>query len=372
MKAEGSIVESMFGDGSADNPFSARGDSESASEDQWTNEGPGWTNTEVPNVLQREDPRPKAQPATASLPRNLNVLGVSVACEDTEDCTYVLRLNDAITKLEQTTDSLSGPQEDEDILVRAIVHGGDAAGRVHHFDIVWRFLRAYDEGLWYRAGQAGRLATLWQMRNNMLHKIQPKNQQQREISPFMAPTQNQLSCKKRAPIVDYFGWPAVRNHLLTQGIGKRTGKALIAFVESFRFVWPYDVRDTYKVNRSTGIYSFSESFNRSWNDLSCFRMLHNDLIPYYVHPSLAQAAPAPSATYHPSFEHQDSDESVDEEVVRSTDVVVPDLESMLQNDHPIEGWMQNFDMSMPNGASQYAMDRFTLSHEAGLNQWPTI
>ncbi|EME38835.1 hypothetical protein DOTSEDRAFT_75535 [Dothistroma septosporum NZE10] len=365
VKAEGSVVESICGDGSVDFPFSTREVSDSSSEGHHT--------SEAAHFAEHGHTSSTTQACTVPATRNPNVLGVNIGCEDSEDCSYILRLNDAITKVEHTPDILSSIHEDEDIMVRAIVHGWDAAERLHHFDIVWRFVRAYDDGLWHRAGKVERLATLWQMRNTMLHKISPKNQQQRPISSFMAPTEKQLSCKKRPPVVDYFGWPPVRNHLLAQGIGNCSGTASIAFAENFRFVWDYDLRDCFKINKSTGIFSVSEAFNRSWNDICSYRMLQCDLIPYYVHPNLAQAAPISSTAIHASFEDQGSDEEVDEEVIRFADAQLPNIDSILQDcGHQTGEWMQNFDISVSKDVLQCAMDPFTLSHQAGLSQWPAL
>lgn len=362
LKFEGSIAESVFEEGESSNnndPFSVGINWEdSPSDDQDV--------TEVPKPAEPENPKPKAR--TMSATRNLIVMGINLLCQDNDECTYFSRLNQAIIKVEQTPDHLSTLEEDQDILIRAILHGWDAAERVHHFDIVWRFLRAFDEGLWYRAAPLERAAHFWQMRCTMLHKIKPKNQEKRAAPSFMAPTVGQQVVTKYPAVVDYFGWPQVRNHLLKQGIKNCPGKCSIAFAESFRFVWPYQLRDVYKVNRSTGMYSFSEDFLRSWNDLSCYRMLQNNLIPYYVHPSLAQAIPQPK--FDSTFTCDDSDDSSDEDILTNTAASTgfPALDAVMQ-DQSVPDWITSFNMEISGDASQYFADPFSIAHETSLAQW---
>lgn len=236
------------------------------------------TQPQSSNFKQAQEPR-----QAASLPRSLVVLGVDLYCEDSDEATYLLRLNELIEKLEKTPDNLSSLEEDQDILIRAIACGWDASERLHHFDIVWRFLRAFDEGLWHRAQPIERFAHFWNVRSTMLHKIQLKNQPRRKMATFMSTAVGQRSSSYPA-IIDYFGWPQVRKHLLTTGLKQCTDRGVLAFTESFRFVWPWELRDAYKINKTTGMYSFSEAFLESFNDISSFRLLANELVPFEVRP----------------------------------------------------------------------------------------
>lgn len=150
LKLESSTAESVFEEGTE--TFSAGLNWEdSPSEDQ--------DPVEIPKPAEREEPKPKTR--TMSATRNLIVMGINLLCQDSDECTYFSRLNQAIIQVEQTPDHLSTLEEDQDILMRAILHGWDASERVHHFDIVWRFLRAFDEGLWYRAAPLERVAHFW-------------------------------------------------------------------------------------------------------------------------------------------------------------------------------------------------------------------
>ncbi|EME86976.1 uncharacterized protein MYCFIDRAFT_162549, partial [Pseudocercospora fijiensis CIRAD86] len=166
LKSESAADSTAESSSSFPDPISAT-NWDSPSEDQWI--------PEIPKPVDSAARKARAKVAPAS--RNLIVLGISMLCEETDDTSYFQRVNAAISKVEQTPDNLSTIEEDMDILSRAIVHGWDAAERVHHFDIVWRFLRAFDEGLWYRAAPVERFAHFWGMRCHLLYKIQPKNQE---------------------------------------------------------------------------------------------------------------------------------------------------------------------------------------------------
>ncbi|PPJ52346.1 hypothetical protein CBER1_09842 [Cercospora berteroae] len=340
---------------------------DTASEDQWMMEVVKPTEMEVPQ--QPQPAMPMRQITQTS--RNLVVLGINLFCANNDDTTYFPRLNELIEKIEKTPDTLSTLEEDMDILIRAMVSGWDAAERVHHFDIVWRFLRAFDEGLWYRAPPVERFAHFWNMRSTMLHKINPKNQPRRKMASFMSPTIGQRSANHPS-VVDYFGWPLVRNHLLTNGITNCSGRSAIAFAESFRFDWPWEARDVYKINRSTGVYSFSEEFMKAFDDITSFQLLANQLIPFEIHTP-------PKTAAQTDFAQGDDHSSVDDEFAYQT----PGFESVSSHgqgmpqqhvDSSAEDWMNTLAAMHEAGrhAMHNAIPSFTMAHEPSLAQWPAV
>lgn len=361
LKVESTAESAVESSSNCPDPVSAT-NWDSPSEDHWIPEA------QKPLELEAK----KAARATAApASRNLIVLGINLLCEETDDPSYFQRVNAAIAKLEQTPDDLSTCEEDMDILSRAIVHGWDAAERVHHFDIVWRFLRAFDEGLWYRAAPIERFVHFWQMRATMVWKINPRNQERREVATFMQPTLSQRSAVPHPPVIDYFGWPQVRNRLLREGINKCAGKASIAFAESFRFDWKYELRDMYKVNRQTGVYSLSESFLRSWNDLECYRMLTHDLIPYYAHPMTALQTPAAGD----GDDGDCDDSSVDEEIGAQKVAIegnATQTQHLANQASHTEDWMSQFGMDISQDVTQFDIDSFSLPNDNHLTHWPTI
>jgi len=55
-------------------------------------------------------------------------------------------------------------EEDDDLAVRAVLHGWEAAKQSHSLDIAWQVLEMVDRGLFYRSGSVERVATLRLMR----------------------------------------------------------------------------------------------------------------------------------------------------------------------------------------------------------------
>ncbi|CAK3795175.1 Hypothetical predicted protein [Lecanosticta acicola] len=350
LKHEGSTVDSKVDDSATVDLLGTRYDSP-RSDDQWT---------ELPRTLEQDAPK-HSRPMSAT--RNLIVMGVNMLCEDSEDCSFFPRLNEAISKLEQTPDNLSLLEEDQDIMIRAIVSGWDAAESVHHFDIAWRFIRAFDEGLWYRAAPLERLAVLWRLRNNLVYKIQPKNQARRKISSYMYPTLAQRARAARPPVVDYFTWPQVRDGLLIEGIERCPGKSTIAFAENFRVDWPYELRDVYKYNKRKGVYCFSHQYLETMDDVAAFKMLNHTLVPYYTNPTLAPTFPVSEI---------DSDESVDEELQATREPsTIPSADALMQEASNPD-WTVAFPVDLSELAGNYAYDPFPRADVAGLAQWPTF
>jgi hypothetical protein len=224
---------------------------------------------------------------TSSPKGNLTLLGESLLCSEDEDTTYFDRLNRVLEQVEThpsaTTGHISNSTVDQDILVRAILYGWDAAERLHHFDIVWRFLRAFDEGLWYRAGPLERLAHHWLFRNVMLHKMRPTNQPLRSIPTFMRPTQTQRSSMEHQSLADYYAWPKVRDLVIDRGGLNITGRTSIAFIRAIRFDWPYELRDAFHKNvrgpptsgpgeTNNGTFQLSGEFLKRFHWLGNFRL----------------------------------------------------------------------------------------------------
>ncbi|SMY30001.1 unnamed protein product [Zymoseptoria tritici ST99CH_1A5] len=344
------------------------GSSASPSEDQW----------DPPEASKTNERELKPIARAASSTRNLMVLGVNMLCENTDDNSYSTRLNQALERVEQTPDNLSNEDEDQDILVRAMVFGWDAAERVHHFDIGWRFLRALDEGLWWRAGACERFANTWQMRNTLVHKIHPKNQKRRILSDVAQPTIQQQASLGHPAVADYFVWPDVRNVIVANGIRHISGKSTIAFAESFRFIWPYELRDMYKVNKTTGMCEVSEHFKKSVNSLSSYRMEHHSLLPYF-----SQPIATPTAT---GLAEKTGKERVggNED---TTEVTITEMPTVRTGGHgndalnacssgimqDVADWMTPFQMDLgTNEAAVFGIDSYTLAQEIGMAQWPAI
>jgi hypothetical protein len=176
------------------------------------------------------------------------------------------------------------------------------------------------------------------------------------------------------PIAHYFGWPQVRNIVKAKGVNNTTGKASIAFAQNFRFAWPWEMRDIYKINRATGLYSLSEAFLRNFNDLSCFRMMQSDLVPFYVNNSLQVQTKLPHLQQQvPTF--SSATRNVNEEPAAprtAVEAVVAQTEQLMQTDASAEEWMSSFNSAIVEQYEQLAMYPFQAVHEPGLMQWPAV
>lgn len=166
------------------------------------------------------------------------------------------------------TEQLSLPHEDDDLVIRGLLHGWDFAAQTHKLDTVWRFLRMFDLYLYKSMSAISRLAALRALRAMLVHRIQPSNQALRPIPPFFAPTPLQQT-EKHSSLIDYFAWPSVRDHLIktSRDIRSIPRVAQTKFAQNFVFDWPYEFSDAFMTVKASGRLVFSEDFNKRWNDL---------------------------------------------------------------------------------------------------------
>lgn len=206
-------------------------------------------------------------------------------------------LDDTFTRLENTlkAEDLSGPEDDDDLLIRYLVNGWDAAAGKHRLDTVWQFLRMFDQYVYEPMKKVERLVALRALRNMLLHKIQPTNQPVREIPPFFAPTALQRR-RKHCSLADYFAWPVVRDYFVRNQDELRSApqSAHTAFARHFRFDWPYDFRDAYTMSKASGRFGLSREFDCHFNRLQCWQLRSHQnvsIIPFHLRPILLMDSP---------------------------------------------------------------------------------
>lgn len=78
-------------------------------------------------------------------------------------------------------------------------------------------------------------------------------------------------------MIDYFVWPELREHLLQKSKSSPSNidlsnKTAAAFATCVRFLWPYDLSDTWVRSTETGMYAFSRLFEEKMDDLSSWVM----------------------------------------------------------------------------------------------------
>ncbi|KAL4916851.1 hypothetical protein BDW62DRAFT_211670 [Aspergillus aurantiobrunneus] len=118
---------------------------------------------------------------------------------------YFQVVNESISNVAKEQNSLipSTTADDDDLAIRAILHGWDSVrdgGR--SLDRVWGLLQALDQGIFSETGTVERVAVLRLMRSMIKWNLSPR---EHTIPSFMFPTVTQ-SMVPHAPIIDFFAW----------------------------------------------------------------------------------------------------------------------------------------------------------------------
>jgi hypothetical protein len=77
--------------------------------------------------------------------------------------------------------------------------------------------------------------------------------------------------------------PELREFLILNAATDSPSYTAAVFASSIRFIWPFDLSDTWTRN-NTGLYSFSNLFNERFQDIHCWAMspAFFDLCPQLV------------------------------------------------------------------------------------------
>lgn len=80
---------------------------------------------------------------------------------------YFAAVNTSLAGVLRTADAIvSSAEEDDDLTIRAILHGWETVGQdLAGLDLGWELLKALDQGLFWRTGPVERLAILRLMRS---------------------------------------------------------------------------------------------------------------------------------------------------------------------------------------------------------------
>ena len=166
---------------------------------------------------------------------------------------------------------MTSPEEDEDLSIRAVLHGWHAAEQRHVLDPVWKLLQATDQGLFYRSGPVERIAVLRLMRPLLLFKLNPFWHPTPKFPAYMAPGPAQQTAP-HAAVSDFFAWPALREFLVMSNTTYIPEFAAAQFAVNLRFRWPYELSDVYMTQRASGRYFLSDVFNAAMEDLSSWTL----------------------------------------------------------------------------------------------------
>ncbi|KAK3650528.1 hypothetical protein LTR56_006233 [Elasticomyces elasticus] len=198
------------------------------------------------------------------------------------------RLDETVRQLETCTtfEELTGPEDDDDLLIRYVAYGRDAATAYYRLDTVWSFLLMFDQYVYAPMDKMSRLVALRATRAMLLHKIRPFNQALRAVPTFFAPTPLQKT-RVHACLIDYFVWPKVRDHHISNGrdIREVPQSALSEFARNLKFDWPYEFRDAYMTTKTSGRLVLNPDVLTRFNDLASWKIkVHHEtsIIPAYL------------------------------------------------------------------------------------------
>ncbi|KIW27086.1 uncharacterized protein PV07_06862 [Cladophialophora immunda] len=185
---------------------------------------------------------------------------------------------------------------DEDIVVRAVLHGWRDVQDIYLLDRGWQALRSIDQSIFRECGVVERIAILHMMRLKLLHQSNVNPQFLAPLPPFFqrGPTEDPEILEK-TPLIEHFIWPGLRTCLCKNARRYINNKFSDSFRRSLKFLWPYDVSDVYERDPITQLYSVMPEFKRREGDLRSWTMRKD----FFTHASeLIGAIPV----YEPSLD----------------------------------------------------------------------
>ncbi|PLB44272.1 hypothetical protein P170DRAFT_480036 [Aspergillus steynii IBT 23096] len=198
--------------------------------------------------------------------------GMDFNCSDRER-NYLLMLGSAFNLIGGSSGynvfAGTSPTADDDLCIRAVVDGWDAAKDRHSFDPGWRLLFAVDQGLIYRADASTRVAMLRIMRSLLLQKSGSNYGVQSAVPEYMRASHIQTTIP-HAPFLDYFPLPQFRDYWILEGIDYASESCAVEFITRIHFAWPFEIRDVFLKEVSTGNYLFSHEFSKRYHDPECW------------------------------------------------------------------------------------------------------
>lgn len=162
---------------------------------------------------------------------------------------------------------------DEDIAVRAVLHGWRDVEDHYVLDDGWQALKNIDQNVFHNCGLVERMAILRMMRQKMLHQLHSNPHNLPPLPEFFQRTSMEDEQQLKAmPIVEYFIWPGLRASILNSPRKYQNNKFSEAFRQNFKFIWPYGVADTYVKDPASQLYSTGLEFVKRQRDLRSWAM----------------------------------------------------------------------------------------------------
>ncbi|KAM5360869.1 hypothetical protein ACJA88_014672 [Fusarium oxysporum] len=182
-------------------------------------------------------------------------------------------------------DKLSGEEvllevnTNEDIPVRVILEGWDQyENNTHGLSPLWRRLRHIDELQFRRCLQVERLAIMVLMHRQLCSRLGSNQDLWAKLPLWLLSRPSQVLPHSSA--IDFFAWPGVRERFVFAQHRYCSNKFWDIFADCFRFLWPFQFRDCYMVDRATGRISLSPQFENRIQDIASWAMT-TDFFSYF-------------------------------------------------------------------------------------------
>lgn len=158
----------------------------------------------------------------------------------------------------------------DDVLVRVVVEGWDAAEQHGHMHPLWRLLRGIDEMIFTGQDVRERLGTLHLMGWLLLAHVNPTREQHMKLPSFYLkrPSRDML----HAYATEFFAWPGLRERFVYSEHRYCSTTFWRLYVQNLRLQWPYEFRDCYTYNTDTGLYNISPTFRERISDIRAWTM----------------------------------------------------------------------------------------------------
>ncbi|RMJ12258.1 hypothetical protein CDV36_008117 [Fusarium kuroshium] len=158
----------------------------------------------------------------------------------------------------------------EDIVIRAITEGWESVESRGAMMESWYRLRKVDDMFWHKCQPIERLAILTLISWIIEQPGGPSPKRQASLPGWLRARPSQTLPHSRA--IDFFAWPGLRERFVFFQHQYCANLFWYMLLSNFKFLWPFDFRDTYMQNSETGQFHLSPHFKRSMGDLGSWMM----------------------------------------------------------------------------------------------------
>ncbi|KAK6213741.1 bzip transcription factor [Colletotrichum tabaci] len=160
--------------------------------------------------------------------------------------------------------------DDEDVPVRAILEGWEAAAESRPLSRLWKKLRRVDELCFQVCPPTERLAILRMMHLLLQYHSDPTPDRHAKLPTWFLKRPSQAIPHSYA--IDFFVWPGVRERFVFGQHHYCNNQFWDLFSPNLHLLWPFEFRDAYKKSVVTGQYQISPMFEQRIADINAWTM----------------------------------------------------------------------------------------------------